>query len=130
MEAERIDAWIAEVEALHQDEAATAQLLQPDLDSLMQAWTPEEEQQLKSSPLPDPNQASGHGARLRLGLRFCPPGAIDTATYARLVCNVVGLQPGARGGGLVEVLHTLFSLYLEFATNPAFRACQGQGLFE
>lgn len=45
-----------------QGEARAARQEQPDLDSLMQAWSPAEEQQLKSSPLPDPNQVCGVGS--------------------------------------------------------------------
>lgn len=52
-------------------------------------------------------------------------------TFARMVLAVLDLAPpavagaaaGAGGGaaGLAEALHSLFALYLEFRSNPAFQ---------
>lgn len=50
---------------------------------------------------------------------------VDATTFARLVCNVMGLPTS--GACLTTSLHTLFSLYLEFKHNPAFH---GSGLFD
>lgn len=48
------------------------------------------------------------------------------STFARLVCNVVGLS-GGNAAEVIEALHVLFALYLEFQANPAFH---GHGLFD
>ncbi|KAL4420487.1 hypothetical protein ABPG75_010143 [Micractinium tetrahymenae] len=111
-----LDDWIQQVEGLHQEAASAATLAPapPDLERLMQAWSPEVQAQLQGSALPDPRQD------------------VDVHTFARMVLAVLDLAPpanaGAAGGsagsaaaGLAEALHSLFALYLEFRNNPAFQ---------
>ncbi|PRW21092.1 intraflagellar transport 46-like protein [Chlorella sorokiniana] len=119
-DAQRLDAWVEQVEALHQEDASAAALAPalPDLETLMQAWSPEMQAHIESSPLPDPRQD------------------VDLPTFARMCCAVLDLQPpampaaGSRAGAsaasqqhcaLLQSLHALFALYLEFRHNPAFQ---------
>jgi intraflagellar transport protein 46 len=50
-----------------------------------------------------------------------PPAQIDVdaATYARIVCALLDIPVY---GNVIESLHHLFELYLEFANNPHFNA--------
>ncbi len=51
--------------------AATLAPAPPDLDRLMQAWSPEVQAQLQGSALPDPRQVSSTFMRSCLGLGQC-----------------------------------------------------------
>lgn len=59
----------------------------------------------------------------------CPPQDLDLPAYARLVCALldVPVASGAAGGRpLLEALHQLFALLLEFRANPYFQAALGE----
>lgn len=157
-----LDAWVAEVEAAHAAEGVGLPPPEaPDLERLMAAWTPAEEQQLRTSSLPDPHQVfDGFNpchregtaptsdcscwmladtapmqslphvcSKLQFMLVICTSALqdIDTATYARLCCNVIGQRCGGGTAGAIQALHGMFALYMEFKTNPSFH---GRGLFE
>ena len=113
-----------------QDDVSAPGLLgaaQPDLVALMQAWSPDMQAQIHSSPLPDPRQvretaAGGWGARAfnsavaqppitsllstlhRTYIICCfalpclPCQDVDVATFARMVCAVLDLHPPAGSG--------------------------------
>ena len=54
------------------------------------------------------------------------PQEVDVHTFARMVLAVLDLAPPAAGAGggaavLAEALHSVFALYLEFRSNPAFQ---------
>ncbi|KAI3430791.1 hypothetical protein D9Q98_009203 [Chlorella vulgaris] len=108
-----LNTWIEHVEALHMADSSAAALAPevPDLDALMQEWSPAMQAHIASSPLPDPRQD------------------VDLATFARMCCSVLDLQPpptnsSTPGGALrslVHCLHSMFALYLEFRFNPAFQ---------
>ncbi|KAL3141589.1 hypothetical protein ABBQ32_004831 [Trebouxia sp. C0010 RCD-2024] len=79
----------------------------PDIESLMQQWPAEVEQQLHSIKLPD--------ATLD----------VDLGSFVQIVCNVMDIPVY---GNPIEALHVLFTLLLEFKSNPAFKASQAGGL--
>ena len=72
----------------------------PDIDLLMEEWPSEFEELLKTTPLPN--------ADIDLTLQ----------EYARTACALLDIPVY---DNLVESLHVLFSLYLEFADNVHFQ---------
>jgi len=72
----------------------------PDIEALMQEWPPELEQFLKTMKLP-----SGELD-------------VDLKTYVKLVCGILDIPVYDNP---VESLHVLFTLYLEFKSNPVFK---------
>jgi intraflagellar transport protein 46 len=81
----------------------------PDIDTLMQEWPSAFEEMLRTVPLPS--------AAMNM----------STEEYARVVCALldVPVHPPAGGaaptiGPLIQSLHLVFSLYLEFRDNPHF----------
>lgn len=111
-----LDAWIEHVEARHQADASAAALAPapPDLEALMQAWTPEMQAHIVASPLPDPGNA-----------------ACDLPTFARMCCGVLDIPTASAGGGgahagLLQGLHALFALYLVGARLGFFQVGDGR----
>ncbi|CAN0065808.1 unnamed protein product, partial [Phaeothamnion confervicola] len=82
----------------------------PDIDTLMEVW-PVELEDLLSGP-------GGAAAAF-------PPPSIELSLdeYCRLACVLldVPVHDGAGGGGLIESLHLLFTLYMEFKANQHFQ---------
>lgn len=76
----------------------------PDIDSLMQEWSPEMEQALKEIPFP--------GAEVDM----------HATDYSRLVCAMVDIpcHKLASNKSVVESLHILFTLFSEFRANQHF----------
>ncbi|KAJ8598200.1 hypothetical protein CTAYLR_005527 [Chrysophaeum taylorii] len=101
-----IDRWIASIADLHRAKPQTQvnyRKPMPDLDALMAEWPPALEDRLKDIVLPD--------ADIDLSL----------PEFARLACALLDVPVY---DNLVESLHLLFSLYLEFAENAHFKATQ------
>jgi len=77
----------------------------PDIDLLMQEWSPEMEQALREIPFPGPE--------------------IDMhpSDYARLVCSMVDVpcHKLANNKSVIESLHVLFTLFSEFRSNQHFQ---------
>ncbi|KAF4676462.1 hypothetical protein FOL47_006100 [Perkinsus chesapeaki] len=107
--------WIEQIEQLHEERSSSSHVTyshkMPSLDRLMQAWPPEMLDHFTSSTaLPDPH----------------PDLDVDLVTYIRMICAMLDIpiyDDSPRS--IIEALHVLFSLYLEFATNPHFAASSG-----
>lgn len=86
----------------------------PDIEDLMQEWTPEMEEAFNQIPFPGPEID------------------IDLKDYAKIVCGMLDIpvHQGTHKKSLVEALHLLFSLYAEFKANPHFRRNQAQNKAE
>jgi len=78
----------------------------PDIDTLMEEWPPQVEEALKENEIP--------GAELEATL----------AEYAKIACALLDIP---FYDNLVEPLHVLFSLYLEFSDNVHFKNEYGGG---
>ena len=107
-----IQRWVTNVENLHKTRPPptvnyTKQM--PDIDSLMQEWSPEMEQTLKEIPFPGPEIEMNPG------------------DYARLICNMcdVPCQKLANNRSVIESLHILFTLFSEFRSNQHFQQQEG-----
>lgn len=50
---------------------------------------------------------------------------VDLGSYVQIVCNVLDIPVYDNP---IEALHVLFTLLLEFKSNPAFKASQAGGL--
>ncbi|XP_062994968.1 intraflagellar transport protein 46 homolog isoform X2 [Elgaria multicarinata webbii] len=99
-----IDSWIESISELHRCKApATVHYARPmpDIDTLMQEWSPEFEELLG-----------------KVGL---PTADIDCslAEYTDMVCAILDI-PVYKGH--IQPLHTLFSLYSEFKNSQHFKA--------
>lgn len=97
-----VDSWVDSISALHRSKPpASVQYGRPmpDIDSLMQEWPSELEEQLGRLALPS--------ARLGCSL----------AQYADLLCCLLDVPVY---GSRVQSLHLLFSLYLEFRDSQHF----------
>jgi intraflagellar transport protein 46 len=85
----------------------------PEIDALMQEWPPAFEELLRTVPLPTADLA------------------LSTEEYARVVCALLDIPVhgggggggggGAQPGALIQALHVLFTLFLEFKENPHFQ---------
>ncbi|XP_030287122.1 intraflagellar transport protein 46 homolog [Sparus aurata] len=97
-----VDSWVDSISALHRSKPpASVQYSRamPDIDSLMQEWPAELEEQLGRLQLPP--------ARLN-----CSP-----AQYADIICSLLDIPVH---GSRIQSLHLLFSLYLEFRDSQHF----------
>ena len=136
---QEIDRWIRSIEDLHRSKPppqVNYRKAMPDIDQLMEEWPPEFEELLKTTPLPD--------ATIDLSLQeYCkvacalldipvyggPSGddrSFKRTTPAVRRCKNQPKRCFAERGrrrydNLVESLHVLFSLYLEFSDNVHFQ---------
>lgn len=97
-----VDGWVESISALHRSKPpASVQYSRamPDIDSLMQEWPAELEELLGRLQLPP--------ARL----------SCSTARYADIICSLLDIPVH---GSLIQSLHLLFSLYLEFRDSQHF----------
>lgn len=98
-----ITRWIQSIADLHRDKpppTVTYKKPMPDIESLMQVWPEEFENELKNLKL--------------------PPAEIDLTTkeFASISCGLVDIP--VHGNSLVPSLHVLFTLYSEFRSNQHF----------
>ncbi|GAX84315.1 hypothetical protein CEUSTIGMA_g11737.t1 [Chlamydomonas eustigma] len=101
--AKRIQGWIQSINDIHKTKPAatvTYSRRMPDIDTLMQEWPPEMEAFLKNMKMP-----SGELD-------------IDLKTFTKLLCGILDIPVYDNP---IESLHVLFSLYLEFKSNPVFK---------
>ncbi|XP_015742879.1 intraflagellar transport protein 46 homolog [Python bivittatus] len=99
-----VDSWIESISELHRCKPpATVHYarLMPDIDTLMQEWSPEFEELLGKVSLPT--------ADLSCSL----------AEYTDMICAILDI-PVYKGH--IQPLHTLFSLYSEFKNSQHFKA--------
>lgn len=104
----QIQQWINSVNDLHKTRPPpTVQYTKnmPDIETLMQEWTPELEEAFSQIPLPGPE--------LDLPL----------PEYAKILCTLLDIPVHKLGNkkSVIEALHLLFSLYADFKENPHFR---------
>ncbi|CDW77990.1 intraflagellar transport protein 46 homolog [Stylonychia lemnae] len=110
-----ISRWIKSVQDLHKTRPPptvnyTKQM--PDIETLMQEWSPDMEQALREIPFPGPD--------------------IDMhpSDYARLICSMVDIpcHKLANNKSVVESLHVLFTLFSEFRSNQHFQNQNQDGM--
>ena len=103
-----VDAWIKSVEELHRHKPPPQihySKSMPEIEPLMQVWPREFEELLDR--------------RADMGEPYLPAEIpLSLEQYARAVCNLVGIPVYEN---VVESLHLLFTLYLEFKENPNFQ---------
>lgn len=80
----------------------------PEFDTLMEEWPQEMEHALQENPFPTPD--------------------IDmhVADYARLICAMtdIPIHKSANNKSVIESLHVLFTLFVEFRNNQHFKQFQ------
>ena len=100
---QEIDRWIKSIEDLHRSKPPPQvhyRKAMPDIDKLMEEWEPEFEELLKTTPLPDENLE------------------VTLAEFAKIACGLLDVPVY---DSIVESLHVLFSVYLEFTENVHFQ---------
>ncbi|EEH58315.1 uncharacterized protein MICPUCDRAFT_4721, partial [Micromonas pusilla CCMP1545] len=107
--AEKINAWIESVNALHandEDEAVVEYSHDmPDLETLMKPFEPEVEEALRAMKLPDENLD------------------VTPEHLAKLMCGILDIP--VYDDNILESVHVMFSLYLEFKNHPKFGKAAG-----
>jgi intraflagellar transport protein 46 len=99
-----IDKWIADIKDLHYKKplpTVNYSKVMPEIESLLQAWSPEFEELLNSDLQFPPTQVD-----------------LDIDQYVRVMCAVLDIPTY---GTLVESLHVMFTLYCEFRANQHFQ---------
>ena len=102
-----IDRWINSINELHRSKPPPQvhyRKSMPDIEQLMDVWPEEFEEALNKMALPHVD--------LDMSLE----------EYAKIICALVDIP--VYDGALVESLHVLFTLYLEFKHNQHFMAVQ------
>lgn len=106
-----IGRWISAVQDLHKSRpppTVNYSKAMPEFDTLMEEWQPEMEEALKQCEFPD--------------------AEIDmhVADYARLVLSMcdIPVHKGTNNKSVVESLHVLFTLFVEFRNNQHFKQFQ------
>lgn len=100
--AKDIDNWIENIKKLHHETSGSTIQTQrlPDIDNLMQEWSPEFEELLATVQLPPPDLDC------------------DLTEYVGIVCTLLDIPVH---GSKVTSLHQLFSLYNEFRSSQHFK---------
>lgn len=99
----KIQQWIGSINEIHKNKPASAVQYtrrMPDIEALMQEWAPEMEAFLKQMKMP-----SGELD-------------VDLKTFTKMLCSILDIPVYENP---IESLHVLFSLYLEFKSNPIFK---------
>lgn len=97
-----VDSWVESISALHRSKPPASvhySRPMPDIDSLMQEWPAELEEQLGRLQLPP--------ARLNCSL----------TEYTDIICSLLDIPAYS---SRIQSLHLLFSLYLEFRDSQHF----------
>lgn len=101
--AKKVQGWIQSISDIHKSKPApnvTYSRRMPDIEDLMQEWPPEMETFLRNMKMPS--------GELDLDLK----------TYTKMLCGILDIPVHDNP---IESLHVLFSLYLEFKSNPIFK---------
>mmetsp|Transcript_35587 Transcript_35587/g.79051 ORF Transcript_35587/g.79051 Transcript_35587/m.79051 type:complete len:409 (+) Transcript_35587:180-1406(+) len=99
----KVQQWISSINDIHKNKpAATVSYSRkmPDIEALMQEWPPELEAFLKAMKMPSGDLD------------------LDLKAYTKLVCGILDIPIYENP---IESLHVLFTLYLEFKSNPIFK---------
>ena len=109
-----IGRWITAVQDLHKTRpppTVNYSKAMPDFDLLMEEWPPEMEQALQNLEFPTPE--------------------IDmhTSDYARLILAIcdIPVHKSSNNKSVIESLHVLFSLLIEFRNNQHFKRYNEEG---
>lgn len=98
-----IDSWIRNISALQKNkpvQTVNYQRTMPDIDSLMQVWTPEFEDLLKEVSLPSPELN------------------VDLNTYTDIICSLLDIPVYK---SRTQSIHVLFTLFSEFKNSEHFK---------
>ena len=99
----KVQQWIGSINDIHKNKPASAVQYtrrMPDIEALMQEWAPEMEAFLKQMKMP-----SGELD-------------VDLKIFTKMLCSILDIPVYENP---IESLHVLFSLYLEFKSNPIFK---------
>lgn len=99
-----VDKWIADIKQLHAKKpmpTVSYSKPMPEIDSLLQVWPSEFEEMLNSDILLPPSNID-----------------LDIYQYVRMICAITDVPTYTN---LIESLHVLFTLYLEFRANQHFQ---------
>mmetsp|Transcript_25222 Transcript_25222/g.82793 ORF Transcript_25222/g.82793 Transcript_25222/m.82793 type:complete len:341 (-) Transcript_25222:1144-2166(-) len=101
----RVTQWIQSIQDLHKSKPAPTVSYSknmPDIETLMEAWPAEVEEVIRGMRLPDENLP------------------VDLKEFVKLLCGFLDI-PTYTNASLVESLHVMLTLYLEFKNNPMMR---------
>ncbi|KAG1674410.1 hypothetical protein FOA52_012937 [Chlamydomonas sp. UWO 241] len=101
--AKKIEQWVTSIAAIQKSKPAANVMYSrrmPEIEDLMQEWLPEMEEFLKNMKMPEGELD------------------IDLKAFVKLICGVLDIPVYENP---IESLHVLFSLYLEFKSNPIFQ---------
>ena len=104
-----IQKWIDSIAALHRSKPPPQVHYKknvPDMDALLDMWSPEFERALETLQLPSPD--------LDLSL----------TEYSKVLCSILDIPTYENP---IEALHLMFTLYMDFRNNPHFQARMGEG---
>jgi intraflagellar transport protein 46 len=100
----QISKWVSSIEEAHRNKPSptvTYSKQMPDIDSLMEAWPSEIEDEISSLELPGPDLD------------------VDLHMYILIICSILGIPVHelTNGRSFTESLHVLFTLYTDFKAN-------------
>ena len=103
----QIQSWIDSIGELHKEKTSSSVSYtkhMPDVESLLQVWPEKMESALKDTMFPDD----------RLN--------IEVDNYAKIICNLLDIPVNKLNNnkGLIEALHLMFTVFLEFKNNQHF----------
>jgi intraflagellar transport protein 46 len=104
-----IQKWIDSIAALHRSKPPPQVHYKknvPDMDALLDMWSPEFERALETLQLPSPD--------LDLSL----------TEYSKVLCSILDIPTYENP---IEALHLMFTLYMDFRNNPHFQARMAEG---
>lgn len=99
----KIKQWISSIQDIHKSKpvsTVTYSRRMPDIEALMQEWSPELEAFLRNMKMPSGDLD------------------LDLKSLVKVVCGILDIPVYENP---VESLHVLFTLYLEFKNNPVFK---------
>ena len=99
-----IDKWVADIKKLHYKKplpTVNYSKPMPDIEALLQVWPQEFEDLLNSDLQFPPTQVD-----------------LDIDQYVRVMCSILDIPTY---GNLIESLHVMFTLYMEFRANQHFQ---------